>query len=176
MILNNIGHQYTEDGQFEDAAEAFNEAITKAKRIGRTHQLNLLTCNLGEIYLFTDKAAEAEDLLRTGIEGFSKSQTYYAAAFQGSLAMSQAKQGNFDECDTLLNDAERILQETIPLELPRLHAQRGITQHLAGNRAAAEASHQTCMSLMDEERWQDEEGRIGSARYFADELQELLSS
>ncbi|HEX6707778.1 MAG TPA: tetratricopeptide repeat protein [Albitalea sp.] len=140
--LCNLGLLHQTQGRLDDARTTLNVALVVAKEMGYVRLGAVVMCNLGILYEAMQMPQEALHQYEAALEvvrelGDRRSQ----GQFLNYLGLLHARQGHFTQARACLNDAERLLvQVSDKLNLGILLCSRAETDHLSGDRDAAEAA------------------------------------
>ncbi len=105
--------------------------------------------NLGNLYLALCEAEKARPYLEDAIVMFDELAHYVAGTFRGSLALVEAEQGDFRAARALLAQGEAPLRGTNKYEYAKFLCNKARVEHLAGDRAAANAAFTDAGALIE---------------------------
>ncbi len=112
VYLGNLGYLYLQMERYEDAKQTLSEAVSIANSVNDRRSEGIYTGNLGEIYYFLGELETAMDHYQSAITITQGVVPLAMEAFQGSLALVHAHQGNFEKAKRLLEEAQQALENS----------------------------------------------------------------
>jgi tetratricopeptide (TPR) repeat protein len=162
--LEQVGFDAYSDGAYEDAADAFLDAIVAGSGAGASERaragLGQLHSNLAWLYFEMGRVAEADSLMRRALELEKKAGDDLAVARRTTeLAMLQQATGNHAAAGPLLDEVLELQAKRARKADPRevaftLHL-LARNYHAAGDPAQSETFYQRALAGLDEKATMD---------------------
>ena len=149
IVLGHLGGVYQSMGKHNEAINHLHQALAVQREIGNKLQEGGVLGNLGDVLLKQGRLKEAAKHLQTAIRRCDSIIPAAAGAFQGSLALIRAKQGDLETARSLLSTGEGLVAP-IPLELGKFLCKKGEIHLLSGERAAAESAYKQAQGIAKE--------------------------
>jgi len=139
IVLLNIASTWSHMGQQEQAVEHLTQVIATSRALGDKGHEGIGLGNLGDIYASLERYDEAEQAWITAIAILNECIPAAASAFQSSLALYRAQQGDMEAALSLLETSEPRLYNH-PNEHAKFLSKKGQILKIAGDITGARAA------------------------------------